>query len=58
MILDFCIWGMNGKIQSENKLIFNAKVEEIERKSMLRGYFLERRCVVIVEGCFEWDSNK
>jgi putative SOS response-associated peptidase YedK len=37
--------------------MINARGEEITDKTFFRPYF-NNRCVVIVEGAFEWDSSR
>eukprot|EP01017_Pseudomicrothorax_dubius_P028129 TRINITY_DN3322_c0_g1_i1.p1 TRINITY_DN3322_c0_g1~~TRINITY_DN3322_c0_g1_i1.p1 ORF type:complete len:372 (+),score=79.38 TRINITY_DN3322_c0_g1_i1:110-1225(+) len=53
-VLDFVKWGHQGG----PFFVINARVEEMTEKPMFKGVINRSRCVVIVEGYYEWNPKK
>lgn len=49
-------WGYNGF--DKNKLIYNARSENVHEKPLFRKDFQSHRCVVPVAGFYEWSKDK
>ena len=52
--LEYMSWGSKGKF---NNLVVNGRVEELMEKKMFVN-IIKNRCVVIMEGYFEWKSKE
>lgn len=52
--LDMMKWGYDAGFQ----FIINARVEELTEKKTFRPLLNSNRCVVIIEGFFEWNAKK
>lgn len=37
--------------------MINARIDDVENKIMFKDLLKNNRCVAIVEGFYEWDSN-
>jgi putative SOS response-associated peptidase YedK len=54
MRIDRLTWGWTAG--AEGRLVSNARVESAAEKPMFRESWLARRCLVPVEGCYEWQT--
>ena len=49
-------WGM--MIPNTNDIVINARLEEISEKRMFKNLLETKRCVLCVNGYFEWTTEK
>ena len=54
-ILDLARWGF--ELESDKKLVINARSETVARRPMFRESFARARCLVVADGFFEWDHR-
>lgn len=54
-------WGLISTISSpgqKNLFIINAKSESVDEKPLFRESFLQRRCLLLTDGFYEWDHSQ
>lgn len=51
-------WGFVPEFKSDNsKMIINARSETIDKLYSFKKSFLERRCIILADGFFEWERS-
>ncbi|GAC1359232.1 MAG: SOS response-associated peptidase [Vulcanimicrobiaceae bacterium] len=52
-------WGLSAfsKSGAPPRLLVNAKAETIQERSMYAGLFASRRCLILADGFFEWETR-
>ena len=58
LILSSKKWGYNffDKKNNKTQTVFNSRIETIKHKFLFRESFLKRKCIVIANGYYEWQS--